>query len=359
MSVPIGIADPDHVVIARVARASTSMEEVRANLTFYQSALSEIRALPGVVSVGLSSEVPLGGINDTGMGICPVPRPAELPEEGIRASWRIVTGGYFQTMGIPTTAGRVFEEERDRPGSLIVLNEGLARRLWPDGRDPVGRTVKLSNGRTFTVAGIVGNVRQLDLGQEPDAAMYLPTSWFLWDSMVIVVRTAGDPLALSPAIREAVRHFDPSQAIYDVRTMRNVVVASTAEPRLNAAVLGAFAALALLLAAVGVAGVVSYTVARRTPELAVRLALGASPGQAVRLAMASGIRTGTVGVMVGVVVARGLSALVSAVLFGVRGDDPWTYAASVTALLGVGMIACWIPARRATRINPSRALQGE
>jgi putative ABC transport system permease protein len=189
--------------------------------------------------------------------------------------------------------------------------------------------------------------------------MYLPTSWFLWESMAVVVRTSTDPAALAPVLRTAVAHADPAQAVYDIRTMQSVIATSTAEPRLNAALLGAFATLALLLASVGVAGVVSYGVARRTPELAVRLALGASPGHTVRLVMTGALTLCVTGILGGAIVAVALSRLLGGLLFGVSTLDPWTYLLSATALLTVSIVACWLPARRVARISPCLALRGD
>jgi predicted permease len=354
--VSLGIADPDHLLVARVTRDSTE-ESQRRDLVFYQTVLDNIRALPGVISAGMTSEVPLCAL-DTSMTLGPIPRPQGVPPQGIQASWRIVTNDYLQTLQVPVRRGRLFDKSRD-PRWPIVLSEQLVHRLWPQGQDPIGHEVWLSNGKVFTVIGVVGDVRQTGLANPPTLTMYFPSTYFLWPTMTLVVRSHGDPVTLARSVREAVAKIDPNQPLFDVRTMRSIVSENAAEPRLNAVLLTSFAALALLLAGVGVAGVIAYAVVQRTPELAVRQALGASPRQAMQHVLSSGLRMCVLGIVAGGAAALALGRTLSGVLFGIEAQDPATFAATGVALLAIAMVACWLPARRATRIDPALALRGE
>lgn len=353
-NVPLGFGDPDHLLTARLTRSATTEDMEETNQAFYDSLLREVRALPGVTSAAVTSEVPFGPI-DTGMAVFPVPRPESVPEEGIQASWRLVTADYFQTMKIPLRRGRVFT--RDEPPRVMLLNEGLASRLWPGGEDPVDREVKLTNGQTFRVIGVVGDVRQVSLDEDPTPTMYLSTSLFLWPTMTLVVRTATEPTSLAPSIRQMVARVDPRQPVSDFQTLRTAVRTNAAAPRLNTVLLASFAGLALLLAVVGVAGVVGYAVGQRTRELAVRLALGSSPGQAVRYAMRGGLLICTIGILVGLGVALALGHALSSVLFGVGAYDPITFLATAVVLFAAAAFACWLPARRVAGISPSLTLR--
>ncbi len=350
----LGFDDPDHLLTARLTRSVTTDEATEANQVFFDSLLEEVRALPGVVSAAVTSEVPFGPI-DTGMPVFPVPQSEDVPEEGIQASWRLVTADYFQTMRIPLLQGRVFT--REEPPRILLLSEGLARRLWPGGEDPVDREVKLGNGQTFRVIGIVGDVRQTELAEDPTPTMYLSTSLFLWPTMTLVLRTSTEPTSLVQDVRRVVARVDPRQPVSDFQTMRTAIRANVTAPRVNTVLLASFAGLALLLAAVGVAGMVGYAVGQRTRELAVRLALGSSPGQAVRYAMRGGLLICTVGILVGLGAALALGRALSGVLFGVGASDPITFALAAAVLFVVAVYACWLPARRVTRISPCLTLR--
>jgi putative ABC transport system permease protein len=355
-NVAVGVTDPDSLLLARLARGGGDEQHER-NVAFYDATLTAVRALPGVVSVGLTSEVPLGDANTT-MTVGPIPRPEGVPPQGIQASWRVVTNDYLATLQVPVKRGRLFDQAQD-PKNPLVLSESLVHRLWPQGQDPIGRQIWMSNGKVFNIIGVVGDLRQTNLSEPPTPTFYFPHTRFLWPTMTLVVRVQGDPSLLGRSVREAVAKIDPNQPIYDVRTLRSVVNDSAAEPRLNAVLLTSFAALALLLAGVGVAGVVGYAVVQRTPELAVRQALGASPRQAMQHVMQGGLRMCILGIVAGTAAAADLGHLLSGVLFGVEPSDPITFLVTGVALLLIAVIACWLPARRATRIDPALALRGE
>ena len=290
------------------------------------------------------------------MPVLPVERFQRISEEGVQANWRIATDGYFQTMQIPLRRGRVFERGRET-WSNMILSEGLVRKLWPGGEDPIGRKVQLGNRRIFTIVGVVGDVRQLGLAQDPTPTMYISPSWVILPTMTLVVRTGNDPAAIIPSIRKAALRLDPHQPVSDFQTMRSAVAANAAAPRLNTVLVASFAGLALVLAVVGVAGVIGYSVGQRTRELAVRLALGSSPGQAVRHVMRGGLAMCVLGILCGIGAALALGQALSSVLFGVAARDPLTLLMTTIVLLAAAAFACWLPARRVTQIPPSLTLR--
>jgi predicted lysophospholipase L1 biosynthesis ABC-type transport system permease subunit len=239
----------------------------------------------------------------------------------------------------------------------MVLSEGLARRLWPGGEDPVGRKVKLGNGQTYDIIGVVGDVRQIGLRDDPAPTAYMPTTWYLLPTMTLTVRTHGEPAELAQAVRRTVARLDPRQPVSDFQTLRSAISANAAAPRLHTVLLASFAGLALLLAVVGAAGVVGYAVGQRTRELAVRLALGASPGQVVRHVLGGSLLMCGIGILAGVGAALALGRTLSGVLYGVGAHDPLTFLATAAALFAAATLACWLPARRATRIDPCVTLR--
>ncbi|MEP7010964.1 MAG: ABC transporter permease [Acidobacteriota bacterium] len=356
---------PDHLLTARLTLPDVedNDEIYKTNLALYAALLEKARALPGVTSAGLTSEIPLGEVN-TSMEVSALAPPpgtsigSAANREGAQASWRIVTEGYLPTLGVPLLRGRWFAEHHE-PHHSLLLSEGLARRLFPRGADPIGRTVYLGNNQERTVVGVVGDVRQVGLEQNPTPTMYMPTTWYLWPTMTIAVRTAGDPAALTPGLRQVLHQLNPDLALFDVRTLSTVISGSVSQPRLQTWVVALFAGLALLLAAIGVAGLVAYNVTRRTPELAVRAALGASPGRIVGQVLARGLALSLSGVTAGVLLAALLGRGLKSLLYGIDPHAPATYAATALILGSLGALAAWLPARRATRISPVLALKGE
>jgi hypothetical protein len=297
----------------------------------------------------------MGG-NNTGMPIEPVDGPANMPPRSIQALWRMANADYLRALRVPLRRGRLYEDNEFQL-QPIVLSEGLASRLWPHGSDPIGRKVRLRNGQVFTVFGVVGDVRMVNRREEPQPTMYF-RPFFLSD-LTLVVRTTGEPRTLAPALREVIKRIDPAQPIFNVRTMDALLDANAERPRLQTNLLTAFAGLALLLGVVGVAGIVAYTVERRTADLAVRLALGATPAAAMRNAARGGIAASLIGLTLGLVAAWRLSHSLSSVLYKVRPNDPSTFSGVAIVLLAVAVAACWLPARRASRIDPAAALRRE
>ncbi len=348
---------PDQILVGRLAIPHETEEvDVTPDRELWTRMLAEIRALPGVASAGITSEIPLGEVN-TSMMLAPgAGGRLTYEHESIAASWRIVSGDYLATLGVPLLRGRTFATESE-PARNAIISEGLARRLWPGGEDPVGQTFRLGNGQMRNVIGVAGDVRQLGLGQEPTPTMYFPTTWIMWPTMTLVVRSDGDPAALIAPIREIGERVSPEHPLFDLRTMGTVISASVAEPRMQSLVLIAFAVSSLLLAAFGVAGVMAYLVARRTPELALRMALGASPRRMVGHVLGRGSVLCVAGVALGSLVLVSLSDAWRS--FAEYANVPAMLALGAAILLVVGMMACWLPARRVARIAPGIALRDE
>jgi putative ABC transport system permease protein len=346
---------------ARLTSAMAGLPPARyagqpAGWQFYSRALQAIAAVPGVEAAALSSGAPLAGGN-TGQAMRAVGANA-LGTKDLQADWRMVSPDYFRTMSIPLLRGRLFNDA-DRRGAqdVIILSEDMARRFWPDD-DPVGRNVTGSNGSPFLVVGVVGNVRNLNQAVDPRPTMYLSTTQYLFPVMTFVVRTHGDQPA-GNIIRKTVNGIDPVLAVFNVRTFETLLESGTAQPRVTTWLFGSFAALALLLAAIGVYGVLSYLVTQRTREIGVRLALGARPASVRRLVVGHALRLSLSGIAIGAAGALIAGPALQSQLFGVTPRDPATLVAVAIALFIVALLASYLPARRATRVDPLTALRVE
>lgn len=344
---------PEHILSARLTlpEVQTGAEHER-QLEIYGALIDAIAALPGVESVGLTNEIPLGEFN-TSFTIAPAGAP---PEAALQSSWRIVSSNYLATLGVPLLRGRGFDSQRESARSLLI-SESIAQRLWPDGTDPIGREVMLGNGQRRTVIGVVGDVRQVGLGEPVTPTMYMPPSWWLWPTMTLVLRSEGDPAVLIAPLTRIASRIAPQYPLFDVRTLGSVIAASVAQPRLQTLVLVVFALASLLLAAVGIAGVIAFVVAQRRAELAVRLALGAAPRRLVSGVVRQGLGLSVLGMALGIALL-----LAGAERIGLSASfvelAPIVAVASALLLLIAGF-ACWLPARAAGRVAPSLALRGE
>ena len=331
--------------------------------------------IPGVERVGAVGGLPLAsGLPDGTFVLLgpqdPVPSLADFgrlirnAERTGEASYGAVTGGYFETMGIPLKRGRGFEERDVRDGVHVALiSETLARRRFAD-RDPIGQRIEFGNMdgdmQPLTVVGVVGDVRQRSLEDEPEAILYVnlrqrPQKTF---PLTAVLRVDGDPAPVMAAARSIIRDIDPTLPPR-FRLVEQIVAESLAARRFGVTLLGLFGALALLLATGGIASVTAFAVARRRPELGIRLALGARPSDLLRLVISGHIRIIAAGGAVGLVAALALARLLRSQLFGVAPSDPWSFAASLVILFVVGLIACAVPARQVVRIDPNEALRAE
>ena len=326
---------------------------------FYRSLIGSLETLPGARGAAVSSGLPMGGGNYTKTPVMPVGSSALPAGAAIPIDWRCVSPGYFRLMGIPLVRGRDFDEH-DRPGVQppVILSQESARKLW-GAEDPVGRAIQLGGGRRFVVAGVVGDARNIAVNLEPAPAMYFPAAMRLWPVMDVAVRVSGNPESILPAVRAKVREMDADLPVSAVRTMDQWISVNAAQPRLNAELLGCFAAAALLIAALGVYGVLSYSVNRRTREIGLRMALGAESGSVVKLVLREGMSVGLAGIGAGLLAAMALSRVLNSMLFGVEARDPLTFAAVGGLLATIALAACLIPARRASRVDPVVALREE
>ena len=333
--------------------------QVRASQTaFYDAALREIRALPGALSAGAAVTLPIGG-DDFGATFAIEGRPADSPADEPTAGYQVVTPGYFETMSMRVRDGRDFDDSdtADSPHVLIV-NETLARQHWGD-ENPVGRRLRIGRSPSApwkTVVGVVTDIRHLGPAAAPRPELYEPHAQSPFSFMAFVVRTAGDPNAVVPAIRAAVSRLDATQPIASVRTMDEHLARSLARPRFMSTLTAAFGLLALTLAVVGLYGAIAYSVTQRTREMAIRAALGATPVHLSRMVLAKAVWLTLAGVIAGTLAASVTTRLMSRLLFGVSPTDPMTFLGVAALLFAVAVLAGAVPARRAIRIDASRAL---
>ncbi len=336
----------------------TEKEGTRAE-QFVQDFETRLRGLPNVMAVSTVSGRPMS-FGSTGMGIVAAERPdvKEIPW----ASWRLITRDYFKTMGVPLLKGRTFDE-RDiisKPWRIIV-SQRLADLLWP-GEDAVGKQAILWRGQgdnRAEVVGVVGNMRERGLSEPPTLAVYLPSYGSGPGHMYFAIHTTLPKETLVPMVRATLSNLDPSLPLSNIQTLEEIVAASTASRRFTLVLLGAFAILALVLALVGIYGVMSYSVSRQTAEIGVRIALGATNDRVLRLVLLKGMKPVVVGIVVGLVAAFLLSNLIASLLFGVTARDPLTYVAVAALLALTAILACIVPARQALRVDVVSALRAE
>jgi len=346
------------VDIARLPQRSYPDQPHQA--AFYDRVLDSLTALPGVAAAAACSSVPVSG-NDRIFSIEVEGQPPRPPEQAVSANWYSISPAYFETMRIPVVRGRVFGE-RDGPASprVAIINETLARRIFP-GEDPIGRRLfmGIDSGVAREIIGVVGDVRHYGLDQGVTMQMYEPYRQRPLDSITFLLSTRTDPGALAGAARRAVLSIDPELPVTGTRTLAAIVADSTAQRRFTLLLLMIFAGTALVLAAVGIYGVVAYTVSQRTHEIGVRMALGAERRAILGLVLRQGMTMVLAGVAAGLGGALLLARLVRAMLFGVGAADPVTYAATVALLSLVAFAATYLPALRATRVEPTTALRCE
>lgn len=356
MRVDLGFsAEP--VLIANVALTGERYDSERA-MTFVREARERLQGVAGVHAVG-AINIPPFGVGNTAMRFAPAERANETGDDYLNASWRAVTPGLFRALEIPLKAGRDFSDDDggDAP-EVIIVNETLARQAWP-GENPIGRRLALGNSRVMTVVGVVGDTRHLVLDSLPPATMYFNHAQFPWRSMWLAVRTDSDPMTLAGALRREVAAIDPLLPVAGVQPLTALVSNRSAEPRLTMLIFGIFATAALLLAAVGLYGIISYGVSQRTREIGVTLALGAPRGRVVRRVPGEGMQLAAAGVVAGALVALWGTGILRAILYDTEPGDAWTYAGVAGLLLAVSALASAVPAWRAARLDPVEALRGE
>jgi predicted permease len=325
---------------------------------FYEELLRRVEQLPGVRAVTLARRVPLGfgGTSSTSIRVEGY-EPAK--DEQVWSYLYNVAPNYLRTMEIPLMGGREFtlDDRRESP-AVAVINETLAARYWKDA-DPIGRRFHFGDEQWVTVVGIARDAKYRTLNEKPSPMIYLPVLQFYRSDLNLHVRTEGDPAGYTAAVQNEIRAMDPNLPVFNIRTMEANIRAASFQQRMASGLLGVFGLLALGLAAVGIYGVISYSVSQRTREMGIRIALGAQRRDILRLILGQGLRLTVVGLVIGLGAAFGVSRFMASLLFGVSTTDVVTFAVLPLLLAGVAMLACWVPARRATRIDPIRALRYE
>jgi putative ABC transport system permease protein len=353
--------EADNLLTMRVILPANKYKEDPQRIAFFKQARERIEALPGVKSAGAISFLPFAGLGAaTSFKIEGRPEPGA--GQRLVTDVRVTDENYFRTMNIPLISGRTFNEhEETEPRHVIVINETLARKHFP-GEDPIGKrlTVAMSDNPVPTeIIGVVGDVKHMGLDSETKAMVYWPHPELAYGGMTIVIRTANDPLQLAAPAQAAIQAIDPNQPVSDVRTMNQLLAESVARTRFNTLLLGLFSAVALVLAAVGIYGVISYSVTQRTHEIGLRMALGASARDVLGMVVGQGMSLVVIGVGLGLIAAFALTRLMSSLLFGVSALDPLTFVLVSLLLAGVALLACYLPARRAMRVDPMTALRYE
>jgi putative ABC transport system permease protein len=358
--------NPSGVLTMRIALPAASYETPEQVVRFYAALVERIGAIPGVAAAGAARSLPLGStIGDFGLRVDGYVPP---PGTNAKGDWQIITAGYTQAIGEQILRGRGVERTDASDSQLVgLINEEMARRYW-SGRDPIGGRFRIG-GRSdrpwVTVVGIVKDVRHNGVTDIVKEKFYIPhTQWHrslgnanLIRGMTLVVRTQGSPAALTSQVKGAIRQLDSSLPVADVRTMEEVVGGAMSTPRFTSVLLSIFAALALTLSAVGIYGVLSYVVSRRTREIGIRVAIGAGRGQVLKMVLGSGISLALAGIAAGLVLAFGVTRLLRGLLHGVTPADPLTFTAVAIVLTGVAAVASVVPAWRASRVDPVIALK--
>ncbi len=325
----------------------------------FQQLLERVEALPGVKSAGAVSDLPQGG-NDIAFSLDVEGAPPPAAGEQRAVGFQPVTPGYFRTLGIALRAGRdVTPADREGAQPVALVNETTARRYWP-GEDAVGKRIRLGGEEDWrTVIGVVADIRHGGPMQAPRAEAYVPVLQRTFFFLQFAARTDGEPLALVPGVREAVASLDSELPISQVRTLEDLTSTAMARPRFLSTLVALFAGLALLLAGVGLSGVIAYMARQRTQEIGIRMALGARPGDVLRLVLGSGVRLAALGVGLGLAVAWAATRVMASQLHGVSATDPLTFGSLAALVFGVALLATWLPARRATRVDPLVAMRSE
>ncbi len=350
---------PENVLTLSVTLPGSKYPTPQSRVPFFQRLLERVSALPVVQAAGVINLLPMqnwGWNSDFQIeGRTPFP-PGKAPI----VENRTVSPDYFRAMGIPLVAGRFLtDQDNDKSERVTLINQTFAQRYFPN-EDPIGKRINAGVGGWMTIVGVVGDVKQSGLANSVRIEHYAPHAQVqISNTMSVVVRTLSDPTALAAAIRRETQAIDPAQPVFNIKTMETVIAESVSDRRLNMVLLGVFSGLALLLAVIGIYSVMSYTVTQSTRELGIRMALGAQARDVLKLVVGQGVTLAAVGLVIGLVAAFALTRLMATLLFGVGATDPLTFASVSALLIVVALLACAIPARRATKVDPMVTLRHE
>jgi predicted permease len=352
----------DNILTMVVPLSTTKYPEDPQVISFFRQAHERIKALPGVEAVGIVNYLPLYGGLGSATGFKVEGRPIPPPGQGPSTNVRVSDTGYFSAMGIPLLRGRNFSDlENTEAKHVVLINQAMVQKYFP-GEDPIGKRIDVAmfdKPNPTEIIGVVGDVRYDSLTDKPEPTVYFPHPDLTYGFMTLVIRTSTEPTSIAAAVQREVRAIDADQPVADVRSMNQVMSETRSRARFNTLLLGLFAALATLLAAVGIFGVMNYSVTLRTHEIGLRIALGAAPARVLLLILRQGLVLTLIGIAIGLGGAIALTRLVSGLLFDVKATDPVTFSVIVVLLGIVSLIACYIPARRATRVDPLVALRYE
>lgn len=348
--------DPNNVLSMYISLPTVQYGDTQKQIAFFDELLRRLSALPGVRSAAISAALPLKPVRITPIlpeGQPDVPLP-ERPYIIIEA----VSARFFETMRIPLLNGRSFTDaDNAQAPRVIIINEALARRFWPN-QNPVGRHIVVGRQSLAEIVGVTGDVKNRSLALDAQPQLYLPFPQLPWESMNLLVRTATDPQSMISAVRSQVSGLDPDQPVTHVQTMDELLDGSRAQPRFTMLLLAIFSGAALVLAVVGIYGVLAYSVAQRRQELGIRMALGAERFDIMRLVIGQGLGLTAIGIGIGLAAALALTRLMSTFLYKVNAYDPVTFLLAPIVFLAIGSLASYIPARRATQVHPTEALRG-
>ena len=353
--------NPENVLTMGLILPASKYKDEPQRVAFYNDLVQRVKATPGVQSAAAVNFLPLGGSNASDTFLVEgMPEPAPGNENIGR--YRVCTPDYFTTMQIPIVKGRAFTDQ-DKNGALpvVIVNETLARKHWP-GQDAIGKRIRLQApldvAPWMEVVGVIKDVKH-ELTLEVTPEYYMPYEQDVWRGMVVVARTSVDPASVAGSIRDKVWAIDKDQPVFDVRTMQEVRSLSVGLQQFNSVMIGVFATVALVLASIGIYGVMAFAVSQRTREIGIRMALGARKADVLKLVVANGMKLAFIGLAIGLVASWVLTRFISSLLYGVRPTDPLTFSVVSLCLLAAAFLACYLPARRATKVDPLEALRYE
>jgi putative ABC transport system permease protein len=350
--------NPENLIVAQVALPKTKYAEDWRQRNFSEDVLAHVRALPQAVSVGAASSVPYGGFGQ-GVEVQAVGKPAPRPGERIWAQYTAVSRDYLSTMQISLVKGRLFNSSDEQGSPSVIINQTLERQFWPN-EDPIGQKLRFGDRHTVgTIVGVVRDIKMYYVRERPGRQLYVPLTQFTSATFGFVVRTSGDSPAMASAIRDAIWAVDRDQPVSSVEPLTTLMVISDAGNRVVTKLMVFFSALAMFLGAIGIYGVMTHLVSQRTHEIGIRVALGATPSQVLRMVINHGLKLTLIGIFVGLLVALGATRALATELYQVTPYDPPTFIGVALLFALVALAACYVPARRGTRVDPLVALRYE